>query len=233
MKLKQRTYPFHLKEISDAGEFSGYASVFDNVDYYGDVIRRGAFEQTLAEWKKKDALPPVLWQHMSTMPLGPHLEMREDDIGLFVRGRLLMDVIEKAKEAYHLLKAKVIRGMSIGFDIYPGGMTFDGKLNIWNLTALNLWENSIVTFPANTEAGVSDVKSILETGKLPSPTEFERYLRDAGFSRGNAKHIISQGYQSLRDAGLPLRDAEDDEEKPTGKLVDLSELSNYLQRYRA
>jgi uncharacterized protein len=227
MNLKHRTYPFHVKEVSDTGEFTGYASVFDVLDYYGDVIRRGAFERTLAEWKKKDAFPPLLWQHMPGVPLGPHLEMREDDKGLFVRGQLLMDVIEKAREAYHLLKRKVIRGMSIGFDIFEDGATYDGKANVWNLTSLDLWENSIATFPANTEATVLDVKTIIGTGKLPTPVEFERHLRDAGFSRSAAKHIVSQGYKSLRDAGLPLRDAEG----AKGKTVDLTELSNYLQRY--
>jgi HK97 family phage prohead protease len=225
MNLRHRTYPFHLKAVSDSGEFEGYASVFDNIDYYGDVIRRGAFERTLAEWKKKDALPPVLWQHMSTMPLGPHLEMREDDKGLFVRGKLLMDVIEKAREAYHLLKNKVVRGMSIGFDIFDGGQAYDGKTNVWNLTSLDLWENSIVTFPANDQATVTQVKSILDGGTLPPPSVFEGLLRDAGFTRKQAAFITSRGYTGLRDSGLPLRDAE------VAKGVDLSELTNYLQRY--
>lgn len=226
MNLRHRTYPFLLKGVSDSGEFEGYASVFDNIDYYGDVIRRGAFERTLAEWKKKDALPPVLWQHMSGVPLGPHLEMREDDKGLFVRGKLLMDVIEKAREAYHLLKNKVVRGMSIGFDIFDGGQTYDGKTNVWNLTGIDLWENSIVTFPANDQATVTQVKSILEGGKLPPPSVFEALLRDAGFTRKHAAWITSHGYTDLRDSGPPLRDAEVE-----SKGVDLSELHTYLQRY--
>jgi HK97 family phage prohead protease len=227
MNLRHRTFPFHLKGVSDSGEFEGYASVFDNIDYYGDVIRRGAFERTLAEWKAKESLPPVLWQHMSNTPLGPHLEMREDDKGLFVRGKLLMDVIEKAREAYHLLKNKVVRGMSIGFDVFDGGQTYDGKTNVWNLTALDLWENSIVTFPANDQATVTQVKSILCGGTLPPPSTFEGLLRDAGFSRKQAAYITSHGYTGLRDSGLPLRDAEVE----TVKGVDLSELTNYLQRY--
>lgn len=234
MNRKVRTFPFHLKEISEAGQFSGYASVFDVLDYYGDVIKPGAFTKTLAAWKAKDRLPPILWQHKADQPIGHHVEMVEDSKGLFVRGQLLIDVIDKAREAYWLLKNKVISGMSIGFDIFQGGATYDGKAGVWNLTDLDLWENSLATFPANPDAQVEEVKSVLALGKLPAPSDFEGFLRDAGFSRKQAKFITANGYTGLRDANLPLRDAEGDEKATTSAhALDLSELSNYLERKRA
>lgn len=228
MNRKFRAFPFHVKEIKETGEFSGYASVFDNMDWYGDVVRRGAFTETLAKWKARGKLPPLLWQHKSDTPIGPHLEMYEDEKGLFVVGKLLVDAIEKAREAYALLKAGVISGMSIGFDTPEGGMVYDGKANVWNLIRLDLWENSLATFPANEEAQVEEVKSILATGKLPTPSEFEGFLRDAGFSRKQAKHVAACGYTSLRDAGPTLRDAEDE------KAIDsetLGPLLEYMKRY--
>lgn len=233
MIRKVRTFPFHLKELSEAGQFSGYASVFDVLDFYGDVIKPGAFARSLAAWKAKDRLPPILWQHKSDQPIGQHLEMVEDGKGLWVRGQLLVDAIEKAREAYALLKNKVISGMSIGFDIFEGGATYDGKAGVWNLTDLDLWENSLATFPANPEAQVEEVKSCLALGKLPAPSEFEGFLRDAGFSRKQAKYIAANGYTTLRDAGPPLRDAEADDKSTGGDPLDLSELSQYLQRKRA
>jgi uncharacterized protein len=227
MNLRKRAFPLHVREITDKGELTGYASVFDKMDWYGDVVRRGAFTKTIAAWKAKSKLPPLLWQHQSASPLGPHLDMYEDEKGLFVHAQLLVDDVEKAREAHALIKSKAISGMSIGFDIPDGGMEYDGKTNVWNLIELDLWENSLVTFPANEDAGVEEVKTILASGKLPSPSEFESLLRDAGFSRKQAKHIAACGFTSLRDAGLPLRDAED--EKAID--VDLSELATYFKRY--
>lgn len=233
MNRKHRTFPFHLKAVESSGEFSGYASVFDKIDWYGDVVRPGAFTKTIAAWKSKGKLPPILWQHNSQMPIGPHLDMYEDAKGLFVVGKLLIEDIEKAREAHALLKAKVISGMSIGFDVAADGMEYDGKTNVWNLNELDLWENSLVTFPANEDAQVEEVKTILASGKLPAPSDFEGFLRDAGFTRSQAKYIAGHGYTGLRDAGLPLRDAEGEEKPTTANAVDLSplaELQAYLQR---
>lgn len=197
MTIKHRTVPFHVKAVEKTGEFSGYASVFDVVDWYRDVVKPGAFVKSLARWESEKAYPPVLWQHMSTQPIGPHTLMREDEKGLYVEGRLLVNEIEKAREAHALLSAGVIRGMSIGYDVPDEGMTYDGKTNVWNLTEIDLWENSIVTFPANREAAVETVKSILGEGKLPTLSDFEGFLREAGFSKSRAAAIASHGLKYL------------------------------------
>lgn len=226
MNLRHRAVPFHLKSIEQSGEFSGYASVFDTLDYYRDVMRRGCFTETLAKWKAKDRLPPLLWQHDSTQPLGPHTLMREDEKGLYVEGRLLIDDVPQARTAHALLMHKVIDGMSIGFDYAQDGMEYDGKTNVWNITKVDLWENSLATFPANDDARVDDVKSILDSGQLLTLPEFEDLLRRNGFSRKQAKHTAGLGYRSLlRDAGVaPLRDAEDDSEQ----VIDLSPILRYV-----
>lgn len=226
MNRKTRTVPFHVKEIRDVGTFTGYASVFDVLDYYRDVVRQGAFAASLAEWKSKDRLPPLLWQHDARTPLGPHEDMYEDTKGLYVEGRLLIDDVPQARTAHALLKHKVINGMSIGFDIPDGGMVYDGKTNVWNLTAIKLWENSLATFPANEECEVDEVKSVASGLKI---SEFEDLLRDAaGLSRSKAKQVAGLAYSRLlRDVGgEPLRDVEI--KQAAG--VDLSPIFNYLQR---
>lgn len=227
MNLKHRTVPFHVKEVSDAGTFTGYASVFDVLDYYRDVVRPGAFKGTLEDWQKRGRLPPLLWQHDSREPLGPHEEMYEDTKGLYVTGRLLIDDVPQARTAYALLKAKVISGMSIGFDIPEGGMEYDGKMNIWNITAVDLWENSLATFPANDQCEVEEVKALASSGM--KITEFEDLLRDAaGLSRSKAKQVAGLAFtRLLRDAGgEPLRDVE----LKQAAGVDLSPILTYLKQ---
>lgn len=224
MIRQHRAFPFKVKEIADTGVFTGYASVFDVLDYYRDVVRPGAFTKTLADWKAKDRLPPLLWQHDSRSPLGPHEDMYEDEKGLYVKGRLLIEDVPQARTAHALLKAKVISGMSIGFDLPEDGMQYDGKTNVWNITEVKLWENSLATFPANDECHVDDVKGI---GRL---SELEDVLRDAaGLSRSKAKQVASLCYARLvRDArGQPLREVERINEAAG---VDLSPILNYLQQ---
>jgi uncharacterized protein len=203
MKLKHRNLPFQLKAIEKTGEFSGYLSVFGNADSYRDVVMPGAFSDTLDAWAKKGALPPILWQHDSSNPIGPYTKMVQDEKGLYVEGQLLIDDVPQAKTAYALMKAKVIRGQSIGYQVDEEN--YDGKTNVNKLLKVDLWEGSIVTFPANVEANVTAIKSTLSAGDLPTLAEFEEHLREVGFSRSRAKAITSFGLAELlrREAGTP------------------------------
>lgn len=229
--MKRKTFAFETKELKDNGEFTGYASVFKTVDHYNDVIHPGAFTSSIAAWKKRGRFPPLLWQHSSALPIGPHLDMYEDDKGLFVHAKLLVDEVEKAREARALLKAKVLGGMSIGFDIVEDGAKWDGQRKGYDFYALDLWENSLVTFPANPDALVDSVKSLLASGTLPAPSDFEGLLRDAGFTRSQAKRIASHGYTSLRDAGLTLREEEDEEDETEHEYEDAKGVLAHLQNF--
>jgi len=191
--------PFELKELEDDGIFSGYGSVFDVVDSDSEVVAKGAFKRSLAAWKKKKRMPALLWQHNSGEPVGVYTEMHEDDIGLFVQGRLAMKTA-RGSEAYELLQMGAISGLSIGYNVVKEEQ--DSETEITTLKEIDLWEVSLVTFPANDEARVQTVKSVLQAGELPTEREMEGFLRDAGFSRAQAKAILAEGYKALyqRDA---------------------------------
>ena len=205
MKTKHLQIPLEIKSVSETGVFSGYGSVFHNEDSYGDVVRPGAFKKSLAEWAKKGRLPPMLWQHDRREPIGVFTKMVEDEKGLFVEGRLLIDDIPQARAAYALLKEKALGGMSIGYREILIEQDHDEKVT--NLLELDLWEVSVVTFPANEDATVDSVKSALAGGGLPTLPEFEKFLRDAGFSKSQSVAIASHGLRQL------LRDADDTEAK--------------------
>lgn len=157
--LIRKAVRFDVKALDDAepGTFEGYASTFD-VDSTGDVIMPGAFTRTLAAHVAKGRSIPVLWQHDTREPIGVTVEAHEDARGLFVKGRLIME-LARAREAYALLRADVLGGLSIGFSIPKGGATWDEETGLRRITELRLWEYSLVTFPANEHAELTGVKS--------------------------------------------------------------------------
>lgn len=106
MQTKQRLdVPLSLKSVSDSGEFEGYGSVFGVKDSHDDVVMSGAFAASLRTWSDRKALPALLWQHRMDEPIGVYTEMKEDDVGLYVRGRLLIDDDPLAKRAHAHMKA--------------------------------------------------------------------------------------------------------------------------------
>lgn len=206
METKQLDCAFEIKALDSDGSFSGYGSVFGVEDSYKEVVAPGAFKKTLSNWKKKGKLPPVLWQHDQRQPIGAYSKMREDQNGLYVEGKLLKDDIYRAKEAYALLKNGVISGLSIGY--LTNSDDFDSKTGIRTLTELDLWEVSLVTFPANQSASITAVKTVqamVNAGEIPDARTFEAALRDAwGLSRRQAAAFMADGYRGInqRDADL-------------------------------
>ena len=195
--------PLSLKdsELTPDGQFTGYGSIFGEVDSYREAVLPGAFKNSLKSYKAKGKMPSLLWQHRSDEPIGIYLGMEEDSKGLQVHGQLALDT-SKGKEAYALLKMGAVDGLSIG---YVATKWQDNlKNDTVELTEINLWEVSLVTFPAGPGARVDGVKSSLECGKLPSMKEFEEYLREAGFSRTEATAVAGKGLSHLlrqREAG--------------------------------
>lgn len=148
-------FPLILKSIDEEGVFSGYASVYNVQDNHNDIIISGAFCNSLKKQKYGRDIK-LLWQHNVDEPIGVFTKMVEDDIGLYVEGRLLLN-IEKAKEVYSLIEAGAVDGLSIGFTIKDFEINEDTGTRI--IFEADLWEVSIVTFPANEEARVTSFKT--------------------------------------------------------------------------
>jgi HK97 family phage prohead protease len=149
---KKLSFGLELKALDSLGAFAGYASVFNLVDNQRDLIVRGAFSRTL---KAGAAQVKLLWQHQQDEPIGVFHRIVEDTRGLYVEGQLLLSV-RRAQEAYDLLKAGALTGLSIGYS--PSRYTTDPKTGVRTLLEVELWEISLVTFPANQAAGVTAVK---------------------------------------------------------------------------
>jgi hypothetical protein len=189
-ETEQRDVALALKALDEAGAFSGYASVFDTLDSEHDVIALGAFTRTLREQDGGRGIK-LLWQHDPREPIGRFDEIIEDGYGLFVRGRLLLDV-RRAAEAYALLRADALSGLSIGYRALR--YTVDPQSGVRTITDLALFEISLVTFPANRLAQVHAVKA----RPLKTIRALEAALRDAGLSRAEAKAVAAYGFGGLR-----------------------------------
>lgn len=187
MNTKTLDFGFELKSIDENGMFEGYGSVFGVKDSYDEVVAPGAFADTLAAQKASGKMPALLWQHRSGEPIGVYTDMSEDNIGLKVSGQLALKTARGA-EAYELLKMKAISGLSIGF--VPREDSYDRVTGIRTLKKVDLWEVSLVTFPANDAARIQGVKSIEEITDLKGA---EAYLRDsAGMTRSQALAFIAR-----------------------------------------
>lgn len=151
---------FEMKSLASDGTFAGYASVFGVVDSQRDVVMPGAFKESL---KNRTQPVQLLWQHQWESPIGVIESLFEDARGLYMKGKLLMEVAQ-AREAHALMKAGVVRGLSIGYNVKRSRRSPD--TGVRELLALDLWEVSLVTMPANEAAQVTVVKSADELAAL-------------------------------------------------------------------
>lgn len=217
-------------EVSDdsVGTIEGYGSVFGNVDSYGDVVAKGAFKESLKLWRTRNKLPPMLLQHGGGMfggandmvPIGKWDAMEEDDHGLRVKGHLIALDTDRARAVYAAIKEDTLDGLSIGFvpkQIKLGTKDSDPARTIQKV---DLWEVSLVTYPANPAARVESVKSSSEY----TERDLELILRDAGFTRKDAQTVITKGFRALRDSAL---------EAAEGRLMSPKEASRYKSLFAA
>jgi uncharacterized protein len=181
--------PCETKAFGDSGSFEGYAAIFGNVDLGGDVIDRGAFKDIV---KGRNGQTKILYQHNMRDPIGT-ASVEQDDKGLAFKGQLILEA-PSARSAYALMKGGALDGMSIGYDVLPGGADVM-KSGVRQLKALKLWEISPVTFGMNPLAGISNVKGITTI------REFEDFLRDVGgYTNAQAKALASGGFKALQEA---------------------------------
>lgn len=148
------SYEFKLSNIerkSNKCYFSGYATLFNIVDSYNDIISPNAFDHIKGKYV-------LLWQHNHSEPIGKITSMEKDEKGLYVSGELCLG-IQKANDVYHMLKEDIIDSMSIGYtaEDYKYIKHDDGKL-VRFIQTIKLWEISLVTFPAYEGAKVTNIK---------------------------------------------------------------------------
>lgn len=140
--------------VTDDLNIEGYASRFGAIDQGGDLVQKGAFAASLASGRGVR----MLWQHDPAQPIGVWEELREDNQGLWVKGRLL-DGVARAREAAELIRAGAIDGLSVGYRTRRATKTDAGARA---LIELDLWEVSLVTFPMLPTARVAAKADVID-----------------------------------------------------------------------
>lgn len=193
--FKTHTGKLDIKKLTENGEFEGYGSVFDVEDGGGDIMVRGAFRKSLND--KPLTSIKMLWQHDASQPIGVWEELKEDEHGLFAKGKIVKES-RVGSEALALMRAGALDGLSIGFRTVKA--EFDHDTLVRKLLEVDLWEVSVVTFPMNTHARVDRVKNA-------TPRDVEKTLRDAGFAANYAKAVASHGAVRANELMGKQRDA--------------------------
>ncbi len=124
--------------------FAGYAAIFDRPDRGGDVVRKGAFAESL----KRTETVPLLWQHRPGSVIGRVQHLSEDRRGLRVIAEL--GASEDATRAARLLESGKLDGLSFGYRVREAGRS--GGLR--ELRELELVEVSLVAEPMQPKARV-------------------------------------------------------------------------------
>ena len=202
------------------GEFIGYASIFGNKDSYGDVVIKGAFDVTLAEWERSGLKIPVLWGHNTADPdfnLGECITAEEDSKGLRVHVKLDLEC-PKAASTYRLLKAGRVNQMSFAYKVLDGayiepeGEEYSYRDAYFELRELQLYEVSVVPIGANDQTEILAVKSFANALVAKAGRALSSKTEDA--IRG-ATTQLEEALTALKGV-LPVADdtADDDEDDP-------------------
>ena len=191
------------------GQFEAYASIFGNIDSYGDVVQPGAFENTLKEWAESGNFLPVLFGHNMADPdynIGHVIEATEDEKGLRVLGQLDLES-PKGAQVHRLLKGKRITQLSFAYDVIKGTWGQLGGQDVYELHEVKIYEVSLVTIGANQETEVLAVKTAMES--MAAGVKEGRVL--------SSKHVDSlRAARDSIDAVLAAAEVATDQEKASG-----------------
>lgn len=204
--------------VEEDGTFSGHGSVFDvvhqssNFNFDLDVVHKGAFKKSLVETKKAGRSLKMLYRHRD--PLGIYDEVEEDDIGLFVKGKPNDTML--GRDAIVDMRSGVLDGLSIGFDPEKWDVEEVDNMTLRHLREIKLGEVSPVIWGANPQALIEEVKGF-DMNSITDIRGFERFLREAGWSKAAAKVVAAHGFPGLSE--LHHRDDGDQDVKDMTALL--------------
>mgnify|MGYP000978101709 CR=1 FL=1 len=191
IEMKRLRFSFEVKAMSEDTEFfefSAYLATWGNIDRVDDVLVKGCFDESL-----KMLTPKLLWQHRWDDVIGVFTEIKSDDNGLFVKGKLPKADTLVSGRVIPQMKVGSVRSMSVGFSVVEA--TYNNDTGVRMITKAALFEGSLVDMPVNTKAKVIDMKKfeIGDCEVVKTKREFEALLRESGaFSQKSCVYLASR-----------------------------------------
>ena len=217
------------------GQFTAYASVFGNIDSYGDIVVKGAFASDLQRWEASGNNIPLLFGHNMSDPdfnIGHIVAAEEDEVGLKVTAQLDLES-PKAKQVYRMLKGRRIDQMSFAYDVLDGAKAQKDGEDVYEIRDLKLYEVSVVTVGANSETEVLAVKQVpavtdrilaeVKAGRVLSAKN-ESEIRSAHDALGRVLTVLD-GTTDEQKASEPGPSRQQDDDIATKSDEDLAAVS--------
>ena len=163
MDIERKNFGATVKTDVPDGTIEAVVAVFDNTDRASEIIRFGAFADSLAK-----GLPKGTWAHDWTQPIAKTLAARElapgDPLlpaanselgGLYVKGQFNLET-QAGREAYSNIKFGIIDQFSIGYRVVKD--SFDTKTDVRELHQVELFEWSPVLVGMNPATSLLSIK---------------------------------------------------------------------------
>lgn len=201
------------------GEFIVYPSTFTRQpDSYGDVVAKGAFTETIQQWKDSGDTLPGLFGHRMDDPdfyIASALDLGQDDHGWWVKGAFDMES-PKGPHTYRLVKSRRLRQLSFAFDVLEeGAVELEDGTKANELRKLRVHEFSFVPIGANQDTSVVAIKALAENAMVELKAGRVLSAKNESTLR-EALSQIQGSAQQIKDVLSATEPAGDDQEKASG-----------------
>jgi HK97 family phage major capsid protein/HK97 family phage prohead protease len=220
--MKRAYATISIKAADDAGgkrRFRGIAST-PSTDRMGDIV-----EPKGAQFK----LPiPLLWQHDARQPIGWIHAAKVTDKGIEVEGEVATigdagTLKDRIDEAWQMLKAQLVRGLSIGFNALESAR-IEGSYG-YRFLKWEWLELSAVTIPANQDASITSIKTIDQRQRAALGHQLPQVDPPPG-AAGSSKQAASGGlfHSTPRSKGTTVKTIADLRQVRNEKAARLAEI---------
>lgn len=165
MEIRRLVAPIESKAVTDvgAGEITGLAAAYGNVDYQDDMFEAGAFAKSAEDWSRAKSRLPLLDWHGDSIDriIGSVTQLKSVPQGLWFRAGFTKD--ERGQRARQLAKDGYLTGVSVGWlPVHQPQIKAIGGKAVQVIGEARVHEISLTPIPANAEAQLASVKSLGE-----------------------------------------------------------------------